>query len=318
MPSIQAVLELVIVNRDVSDNKSALCNSQHAMEASYVSLRQHAKQLMLEQVNRMLDRASGLATSIVGSTLAYWSHLSRRNTLKQARRNISAHYDLSNDLFRLFLDSTMTYSCAVFKSKHESLETAQRRKLTMLAEKAKVKRGQRVLDIGFGWGSLAILLAKEYGCYVTGITLSTEQLHLAREKVANADVLNQVELLLKDYRNIATEPFDRIVSCEMLEAIGHEYLGEFFWHCDRLLKPSGLVTLQVITTPEVRYETYKKSSDFIKVSDSCFYSPWQVARLLRALFLVHGMGNGSMNVMLAYGCRNTYSLERVAHHIMHL
>ena len=266
-PSIQAVLELAIANRDNADCKSALCTDFAALENVGLSsgLLSKSRALFANSFGLLIERSAGLVTSVVGSTIAYWNQLRKKNTLKQAQRNVSAHYDLSNEMFKFFLDETMTYSCAVFDSKNETLEAAQRRKLKMLADKALVRSGQRVLDIGFGWGSLAILLAKEYECHVTGITLSKEQLELARERVSDAGVQHMVDLKLEDYRTMKAERFDRILCCEMLEAIGHDYLGEFFFHCDRLLNPKGIVAVQVITTPEVRYETYRKSSDFIRV-----------------------------------------------------
>ncbi|GBG62545.1 hypothetical protein CBR_g31184 [Chara braunii] len=206
-----------------------------------------------------------LLTAWLGSAMAYFRHMTRNNTLTMARQNIVAHYDLSNDMFKLFLDETMTYSCAIFKDPSESLKTAQLRKLHALIDKARIKPHHRVLEIGFGWGSLSMEIVRRAGCHVTGITLSRRQLELAEKRVRAAGLQDKIDFKLVDYRNLpGIGCFDRILSCEMLEAVGHEYYGTFFQNCDRLLAPNGLLVVQVISTPEERYEEYRKSSDFIK------------------------------------------------------
>ncbi|GJP59725.1 hypothetical protein CLOP_g15100 [Closterium sp. NIES-67] len=206
-----------------------------------------------------------LLTAVVGSAALYARHLLRFNNLTNARRNISNHYDLSNDMFQTFLDETMTYSCAIFQRPEEPLVDAQLRKLRRLIAKARIDSSHHVLEIGFGWGSLALETVSLTGCRYTGITLSSQQLALATERVKAAGLQDRINFILCDYRKLlGTGRFDRILSCEMLEAVGHEYLGDFFHHCDRLLAMDGLLVVQVITTPESRYEEYRLSSDFIK------------------------------------------------------
>lgn len=187
----------------------------------------------------------------------------RHNTLSGSRRNIHRHYDLSNDFFALFLDESMTYSCAIHGYPEESLETAQKNKLNHLIEKGRISKKDHVLEIGCGWGSFALEAVRQTGCRVTGITLSEAQYTLARERVRRAGLENHITLLLKDYRQM-TGSFDKIVSIEMLEAVGHNYLGPFFKQCDRLLAPNGLVVLQVITVPDQQYDAYNKHEDWIQ------------------------------------------------------
>ncbi|QCE07678.1 cyclopropane-fatty-acyl-phospholipid synthase [Vigna unguiculata] len=204
-------------------------------------------------------------TSALTSAKFFMDHVSRRNTLTQARRNISRHYDLSNELFTIFLDETMTYSCAVFKNKDEDLKDAQRRKISLLIQKAKIDKTHEILEIGCGWGSLAIEVVKQTGCTYTGITLSKEQLKLAEQRVKDAGLQDSIKFLLCDYRQLPkTFKFDRIISCEMIEAVGHEYMEEFFGCCESVLAQNGLLVLQFISIPDERYDEYRRSSDFIK------------------------------------------------------
>lgn len=204
-------------------------------------------------------------TAGVASAKFFLRHILRRNTLTQARRNISRHYDLSNGLFSLFLDETMTYSCAVFKTENEDLKVAQLRKITMLIEKARIHSKHEVLEIGCGWGSLAIEVVKRTGCKYTGITLSAEQLKYAERRVKEAGLEDHINLLLCDYRQLpCSQKYDRIISCEMLEAVGHEYMEEFFGCCESVLAEDGVLVLQFISIPDERYDEYRRSSDFIK------------------------------------------------------
>jgi cyclopropane-fatty-acyl-phospholipid synthase len=190
-------------------------------------------------------------------------HALRANRLGQSKKNIAAHYDLSNDLYRLFLDDTMTYSAAVFDHVGMTLEEAQETKYRRLAEKARIDADCHVLEVGCGWGGFAIFAARTYGCRVTGITLSQEQCELARERVRETGLDHLVDIRLVDYREMQGS-FDRIVSIEMLEAVGHRFLGTYFEQLDRLLAPDGLVTIQVITIPEQRYDAYRRRPDFIQ------------------------------------------------------
>lgn len=191
------------------------------------------------------------------------SHGLRANRPGQSRRNIVAHYDLSNELYALFLDETMTYSSALFEHAQQSLAEAQRAKYRALAERIHVDETCHVLEIGCGWGGFAIFAASTYGCRVTGITLSDQQAELARTRVHEAGLDDLVDIRLVDYREV-TGQYDRVVSIEMLEAVGHGFLGTYFAQVDRLLAPDGLAAIQVITIPEQRYERYRRRPDFIQ------------------------------------------------------
>jgi cyclopropane-fatty-acyl-phospholipid synthase len=190
-------------------------------------------------------------------------HLFRRNSRKGSSKNIQAHYDLSNDFFRLFLDKSMTYSCAIFKDPSEGLEDAQMRKVDAMISKARINADCHVLEIGSGWGTLAIEVAKRAGCRVTTITLSHEQLRYVQERIKNEGLEGRVEVKLCDYRDVQGS-FDRVLSVEMLEAVGHEYLGTFFAAIDRVLKPEGIAVIQVITMPDHRYAVYRRGCDWIQ------------------------------------------------------
>ncbi|GLT42101.1 hypothetical protein SLA2020_161210 [Shorea laevis] len=204
-------------------------------------------------------------TASIASAKYFFKHVLRQNTLTQARRNISCHYDLSNELFALFLDETMTYSCAVFKKENEELKVAQQRKISLLVEKARIKNKHEILEIGCGWGSLAIEVVKQTGCRYTGITLSQKQLKYAEMKVKEAGLQDNIRFQLCDYRQLPkTQKYDRIISCEMIEAVGHEYMEEFFGCCDSALAEDGLLVLQFTSIPDERYEGYRLSSEFIK------------------------------------------------------
>jgi len=187
----------------------------------------------------------------------------RRNTRRGSLRNVQAHYDQGNDFFRLFLDRSMTYSCAVYRESGETLEAAQQRKLDAVLKKAQAGPDHHLLEIGSGWGSFALHAARTTGCRVTGITLSREQLALSRARAAEAGLADRVRFQLCDYRDVRGR-YDAIVSIEMLEAVGHEFLGAFFRRCDDLLKPGGRVVLQVITIDERRYDAYRRSADWIQ------------------------------------------------------
>ncbi|XP_057531552.1 uncharacterized protein LOC130809766 isoform X2 [Amaranthus tricolor] len=206
-----------------------------------------------------------LFTAGIASAKYFYHHVSRQNSLTQARQNISRHYDLSNEMFSLFLDETMTYSCAIFESENEDLKDAQMRKISLLLDKARVEKHHEVLEIGCGWGTLAMEVVRRTGCKYTGITLSEEQLRYAEQRVKEAGLQDRIRFLLCDYRQLSNvHEYDRIISCEMLEAVGHEYMEEFFHCCDSLMAPNGLFVLQFISIPDERYDEYRRSSDFIK------------------------------------------------------
>ncbi len=187
----------------------------------------------------------------------------RRNTLRGSRKNITEHYDLGNSFYRLFLDSTMTYSCAYFEKLDQTLEEAQHTKVERICQKLQLKAGEHLLEIGSGWGYLAVHAAKKYNVRVTSVTLSDQQLKFAKERAAKEGVSHLVEFRLQDYREIQGR-FDKIVSVEMLEAVGDKYYETFFKKCHEVLKPDGLMALQVITCPDSRFHELKKGVDFIQ------------------------------------------------------
>jgi cyclopropane-fatty-acyl-phospholipid synthase len=190
-------------------------------------------------------------------------HAVRANRLGQSKRNISAHYDLSNALYELFLDGTMTYSAAYFDAPTVTLEEAQDAKYRRLAEKVRLDASCHVLEIGCGWGGFASFAARTFGCRVTGITLSEEQAAYARDRMRREGLDHLVDIQVIDYREVQGR-FDRVVSIEMLEAVGHRFLGTYFETIDRLLAPDGLAGIQVITIPEQRYDNYRRRPDFIQ------------------------------------------------------
>lgn len=190
-------------------------------------------------------------------------HWMRKNSKTQSQKNIADHYDLSNNFFGLMLDETMMYSSAVFEHPQESLYDAQKRKIKLLASKLRIKRGAKILEIGSGWGAMAVYLAKELKCEVTTVTLSSEQKAFCEERFKKEDIEKHVEILLKDYRDLEGT-FDAIISVEMFEAVGKEYFDIFFKKCESLLNPSGVIVMQVITIPDQRYVSYTKGTDFIQ------------------------------------------------------
>jgi cyclopropane-fatty-acyl-phospholipid synthase len=225
---------------------------------------------------------AGLLLSKIGSFLNFIRYrLTMDNSEKGGSlKNIHAHYDLSNDLFTSFLDKeTLMYSSAIYDAVKApapqqglvfrgTLEEAQWRKLDTLLDRAQVQPGQTVLDIGFGWGGLSLHAAKKYGCKVTGITLSVEQKALAMKRVEKEGLQDLITFEVIDYRTFARKKenqgkFDRVLSCEMIEAVGHDHLGEFYWAVEQVLAPGGVLVMEAITTTEERYENYLRSTDFI-------------------------------------------------------
>ncbi len=190
-------------------------------------------------------------------------HRRNRNTLAGSRRNISAHYDLGNEFYQLWLDETMTYSSAVFEDPDQTLADAQRNKYRVMARRAGLEAGQHVLEIGTGWGGFALYAAGELGCRVTTVTISEAQHALARERVRAAGLEDRVSVELRDYRDI-DGTYDAIVSIEMLEAVGAEYLGTFFQACDRALRTGGRMSIQVITFPSDAYEAQLRGANWIQ------------------------------------------------------
>jgi cyclopropane-fatty-acyl-phospholipid synthase len=190
-------------------------------------------------------------------------HALRRNTRTGSRRNIAEHYDLGDDFFGLMLDPTMTYSCGIFDRPGATLEEASLAKIDRLCRLLRLGPGDHLLEIGTGWGALAIHAASRYGCRVTTTTISANQLARARQRVAAAGLADRVTVLQADYRDL-TGRFDKLVSVEMLEAVGAEYYPAFFAKCGSLLADHGLMALQVITIADARYEQHVRGVDFIK------------------------------------------------------
>jgi cyclopropane-fatty-acyl-phospholipid synthase len=195
--------------------------------------------------------------------LARLWHRSRANSLRNSRRNIADHYDLGNEMFAAFLDPSMTYSCAEFVDPDDTLETAQLRKLDRVIDSARIGADDHVLEIGCGWGSFARRAVERTGCRVTGITLSAEQKEWAEAEIRRAGMEDHIDIQLVDYRRLVGS-FDRIVSIEMIEAVGREHLPEYFRVCERLLRPGGRMLVQAITIDDSIYESYSRRADFIQ------------------------------------------------------
>jgi cyclopropane-fatty-acyl-phospholipid synthase len=190
-------------------------------------------------------------------------HLFNGNSPDTSRRNISFHYDLGNDFYRLFLDPTMTYSSALFTDATQSLESAQVAKYDRLCRLLRLQPGDHLLEIGSGWGGFSLHAAKNYGCKITTVTISQEQFNFARALFQKANLTDRVEVRLQDYRKL-TGHFDKIVSIEMLEAVGDEFLEAYFAKCHEVLNPGGLLALQMITCPDSRQAALRKNVDWIQ------------------------------------------------------
>ena len=194
-------------------------------------------------------------------------HRLRANRRRQSRRNISAHYDLGNDFFAHFLDPSMTYSCAILPSRASSLEEASRNKLDLICRRLGLSPGDELLEIGTGWGSLALHAAIRYGCRVTTTTISAEQYRHARAAVSRAGLDRRVTVLDADYRDLPRmlrRRFDKLVSVEMIEAVGQRFMNRYLEVCDALVKPGGRMLLQAIVIADDRYEAYRRSVDVIQ------------------------------------------------------
>lgn len=214
---------------------------------------------------RNRDLLDGMETGVArvgGWAMRGWNAL-RRNTRDGSRRNIAAHYDLGNDFFSLFLSPDLMYSSALFERDEESLEVASTRKLDRICELLALRPGDRVVEIGTGWGGFALHAARHYGCHVTTTTISREQHALASARIAQAGLQDRVTLLLQDYRDLEGT-YDKLVSIEMIEAIGAQYLETYFGKLGSLLAPDGIALVQAITIEDHRYVQARDSVDFIK------------------------------------------------------
>jgi cyclopropane-fatty-acyl-phospholipid synthase len=190
-------------------------------------------------------------------------HWANSNTTEGSRKNIAAHYDLGNDMFALFLDPTMMYSSAMFDKHTDSLQSASELKLKTICDKLDLQPHDQVIEIGTGWGGFAIYAASHYGCHVTTTTISRQQYELASARVKAAGLNDKITLLLEDYRHLQGQ-YDKLVSIEMIEAVGHQFYDTYFEQVGKLLKPDGLALIQAITIADQRYESAKSSVDFIQ------------------------------------------------------
>lgn len=213
--------------------------------------------------NRDLLDGMETGTARVGGWLMRGLHALRRNTREGARRNIAAHYDLGNEFFKLFLSEDLMYSSALFAGADDTLEVASTRKLDAICRKLRLTAADRVVEIGTGWGGFALHAARHYGCHVTTTTISREQHALASQRVADAGLGERITLVLEDYRDLQGQ-YDKLVSIEMIEAIGAPYLGTYFDKLGQLLKPDGLALIQAITIEDHRYAQALRAVDFIK------------------------------------------------------
>jgi cyclopropane-fatty-acyl-phospholipid synthase len=221
--------------------------------------------LLMRLLLRNRELLDGMETGMarLGAMAMRGWHALRRNTRDGSRRNIAAHYDLGNDFFRLFLSEDLMYSSALWDGPDDTLEAASTRKLDAICRRLALRRGDRVLEIGTGWGGFALYAATHYGCHVTTTTISGEQYGLAEASVARAGMHDRVTLRLDDYRDL-TGQYDKLVSIEMIEAVGAPYLDTYFRQLGRLLKPDGLALVQAITIEDHRYAQALASVDFIK------------------------------------------------------
>ena len=214
-----------------------------------------ANMAMLEAMSDKQNMLARLALKL--------SHWARRNTSSRSRENISAHYDLGNDFFSLFLDPSMMYSSAVYPTPDSDLATAAQHKLRLICEDLELKPEDHLVEIGTGWGGMAIFAAEHYGCRVTTTTISREQFDYTVAAVAKKGLQDQITVLFDDYRDLQGR-FDKLVSIEMIEAVGHQFYDTYFSTLSRLLKPHGKAVIQAITMTDQRYEQARDSVDFIK------------------------------------------------------
>ena len=213
-----------------------------------------ANQSVMKNIDRGWSRISALFNAIF--------HVLNRNTRKGSRANIQAHYDLGNEFYELFLDPTMTYSSGIFESESSTMEEASLAKYERLCRKLELTEKDHVLEIGSGWGGFAIYAASKYGCRVTSTTISEKQFELASKRVRKAGLQDLVQIIKEDYRELEGI-YDKMVSIEMIEAVGHRYYETFFKKCSELLKPEGMFAMQAITISDYAFDEYKNSVDFI-------------------------------------------------------
>jgi cyclopropane-fatty-acyl-phospholipid synthase len=254
--------------RDAAVYRQAAVGGSLALAEAYLAGRWECDDL--PTVLRIFARNAAAANGLESGLLARLVNLGRRlkerrrdNSLRGSKRNIIAHYDLGNEFFRLWLDDTMAYSCGVFPALGASLEDASLEKFDRVCRKLDLQEEDRVIEIGGGWGGFAAHAATNYGCHVTSTTISPAQFDFASQAIAERSLQNRITLLNQDYRTLAGR-FDKLVSIEMIEAVGHRRLDEYFRQCSRLLTPAGSMVIQAIVMPEQGYARYLATVDFIK------------------------------------------------------
>lgn len=260
-------LHVTLMVHDMSVYRQLLFGGSIALADSYINgewdtdnltglIRLAARNLAV--LNTLENRFAGIS-----KTLERAKHQLRNNDKANAKSNILAHYDLGNAMYQRFLDPTMMYSSAVYLTPNTTLSDAQQHKLALICQRLQLTADDHVIEIGTGWGGFAIYAAKHYGCKVTTTTISDAQYQEACQRVEAAGLSDKITLLKQDYREL-TGHYDKLVSIEMIEAVGHEYLPMFFAKCNSLLKPTGLMVLQAITFNDQNYQDYLKSVDFIQ------------------------------------------------------
>lgn len=260
----------IVVHVEVTDPafyRLVAANGSVGAGEAYINGLWHCDDLvgLVRLLVRNRDLLDGMETGLArlgGLAMRGW-HALHRNTRADSRRNIAAHYDLGNEFFRLFLSDDLMYSSALWVGADDTLEAASTRKLETLCRKLDLKPTDRVVEIGTGWGGFALYAAQHYGCHVTTTTISREQYELAAQRVAGAGLKDHVTLLLDDYRDLSGQ-FDKLVSVEMIEAIGAKHLEAYFAQVGALLKPDGLALIQAITIEDHRYAQALKAVDFIQ------------------------------------------------------
>ena len=238
-------------------------------------------QIVLKNKKILLSLDSGFAKLI--NPINKLIHWSKQNTLKGSKQNILAHYDLSNDFYKLWLDPSMTYSCGYFMDNSVSLEQASIEKIDRICRKLKLNKNDHILEIGTGWGSFSLHAAKQYGCTIDTVTISDAQYEYASKKIESSGLDSQINIFNKDYRKIEGK-YDKIVSIEMIEAVGYQFIPQYFSKISSLLKEDGLVAIQGITYNDQNFEQYKNSVDFIKkyiFPGSCLVSVAQISDVIK-------------------------------------
>ncbi len=238
-------------------------------------------QIMVRNKDLMDNIDSGLSSII--KPINKWIHYRRQNTLIGSKKNIVAHYDLSNEFYSLWLDRTMTYSCGIFKNNTTTMEEASIEKLDRICKKLNLSKDDSVLEIGTGWGSFAIHAAKNYGCKITTTTISDAQYNFAKNRIEEEGLQDKITLLNKDYRLLEGQ-YDKIASIEMIEAVGHKNVKTYFKKVSSLLRDNGLFAMQGITYNDQNFDVYKNSVDFINkyiFPGSCLISVSQVSEIIK-------------------------------------